>query len=97
MATGSSTASVSSSASNTTLLAANPRRTMAAFYNDSTAVLYLKCGATASSSSYTVQLAAGGYYELPVTNHASGSVYSGIVDGIWASANGNLRVTEFTR
>lgn len=96
MATGSSTASVASSASNVTLLAANPRRTMAAFYNDSTAVLYLKCGATASSSSYTVQVAAGSYYELPFTPGASGPVYSGVVDGIWASANGNVRVTEFT-
>ena len=81
---------VASSASSVTLLAANSRRKGAAFYNDSTQVLYLKCGTTASSSSFTYMLAAnGGYYEVPFT-------YTGIVDGIWASANGNCRVTEFT-
>ena len=58
-------------------------------FNDSTAVLYLKFGATASSSSYTVQIAAGGYYEFPRP------VYTGQVDGIWASANGNARLTSW--
>jgi hypothetical protein len=57
-------------------------------FNDSTQVLYIKFGATASATSYTVQVAAGGYYELPMP------VYTGIIDGIWASANGNARVTE---
>jgi hypothetical protein len=52
-------------------------------------VLYLKFGATASSSSYTVQIAAGGYFEFPVP------VYAGEVDGIWASANGNARLTSW--
>ncbi len=58
-------------------------------FNDSTAVLYLKFGATASSSSYTAQIAAGGYYEFPRP------VYTGQVDGIWASANGNARLTSW--
>lgn len=79
---------VASSATNVNLFAAgwaNGR----AIYNDSTAVLYVKYGATASTSSYTVQIAAGGYFEFPQP------VYSGQVDGIWASANGNARLTSW--
>lgn len=84
--------SVASSASNVTLLAASTARRGATIYNDSTAVLYVKLGATASTSSFTAALAPkdangiGGYYEIPFD-------YSGIIDGIWASANGNARVT----
>lgn len=79
---------VPSSATNVTLFAAaiaNGR----AVYNDSTAVLYLKFGATASTSSYTVQIAAGGYFEFPQP------CYGGQVDGIWAAANGNARLTSW--
>lgn len=80
--------SVASSATTVTLLAANTARRMATFYNDSTQVLYLKLGATASATSNTIQMAAGSYYELPQP------VYTGIIDGIWAAANGNVRLTE---
>lgn len=80
-------ASVASSATNVTLLASNANRLGATFFNDSTQVLYLKLGATASNTSYTIQLASNGYYEIPYN-------YTGIVDGIWVSANGNVRVTE---
>lgn len=84
------TTSVAGSASNGTLLASNSNRLGATIYNDSTAVLYVKLGATASSTSYTVQLAAnGGYYEVPAN-------YTGIIDGIWASATGNARITELS-
>lgn len=82
-------ASVASSASNTTLLPANTNRLGATVYNDSTQVLYLKLGATATTSSYTVQLGANDYVEIPFG-------YTGIIDGIWAAANGNARVSEFT-
>jgi hypothetical protein len=58
-------------------------------YNDSSAILYLKFGATASTTSYTVQIAAGGYFEFPQP------AYGGLVDGIWASANGAARVTSW--
>lgn len=80
---------VSSSASNTTLAASNGSRKGLTVYNDSTQVLYLKFGATASASSYTVQIAASGYWEMPTGE----GIYTGIVDGIWASANGNALVT----
>lgn len=83
---------VASSASSVTILASNASRKGAMVYNDSTQVLYLKMGATASSSSYTVLIPAAGYYELPAAQY----LYTGILDGIWASANGNARVTELT-
>lgn len=80
---------VSSSASSVTVLAANSARVGGTIYNDSTQVVYLKFGATASTSSFTVKLAADTYYEIP-------GGYTGIIDGIWASANGSARVTELT-
>ena len=82
-----SVTSTASSASNVTLLADRRGRIGFTVYNDSTQVLYLKYGATATTSSYTVQVIAGGFFEDPFG-------YSGRVDGIWASANGNARVTE---
>lgn len=82
---------VASSATSVTVLAANSARRGAIIYNDSSAVLYLKFGSgAASTSSYTVQIAAGGYYEFP------SPVYTGACTGIWAAANGNARVTEVT-
>lgn len=80
---------VDSSATNVTLLAANHARLGASFYNNSTAILYLKCGATASTTGFTVQMATETYYELPYG-------YTGLVSGIWASVDGNCMITEFT-
>lgn len=80
---------VSSSASNVTLLAANTARLGATIWNDSTAILYVKFGATASATSCTVKMVADSYYEVPFG-------YYGIIDGIWASANGAARITEIT-
>lgn len=80
---------VASSAASVTVLAANTGRLAAQIYNDSTQILYLKFGATASVTSFTVPLATNTYYEVP-------GGYTGVIDGIWASANGNARVTELT-
>lgn len=80
---------IASSVANQTLLAANVSRKGATIYNDSTQVLYLKLGAGASATSYTIQLDGGDYYEVPFK-------YIGIIDGLWAVANGNARVTELT-
>jgi hypothetical protein len=82
-------ANVASSATNVTLFAAAGTSSGRAVFNDSTAVLYLKFGVTASTTSYTVQLAAGAYYEFPQP------IYGGQVDGIWASANGFARTTQW--
>ena len=86
-----SLSNVSSSASNVTILATNANRKRVVIVNDSTATLYLKFGATASATSYTYLLYGGDIYESP-----SFPVYTGQIDGIWASANGAARVTEFT-
>lgn len=87
-----SVTSVASSATNVTLLAANVNRTGASIFNDSTQNLFVKLGATASATSFTVRLVPNAYYELPL--NAKSEPYRGIVDGIWANANGNARVTE---
>lgn len=80
---------VASSATTVNLFAANGMASGRTIFNDSTAVLYVKFGATASTTSYTVQLAAGASYTFPAP------LYAGQVDGIWASANGNARLTEW--
>jgi len=87
-ATTAVTANVASSATNVNLFAAGNDR-MRMIFNESTAVLYVKFGATASLTSYTVQLAAGAFFEFPTP------LYAGQVDGIWASANGTARLTSW--
>ena len=90
---GSATATptnVASSASSVTILVANTARVGAAVYNDSTQILYLLLGTSAASTTnYTVQMGTLSYYEVPFG-------YVGRINGIWASANGNARVTELT-
>jgi hypothetical protein len=79
------------SATNVTVLASNANRKAAFFFNDSDQIAYLALGATATTSDYTVKMAAGGFYEIPAP------VYTGIVDCIWASnSTGSMRVTELT-
>lgn len=78
---------VSASASSVTLLNANPSRAGSSVMNDSSNILYIKLGATASTSSYTVKVLAGGYYETPFN-------YLGRIDGIWDGTNGAARITE---
>ena len=85
----STVARVASLATTQTLLAANANRNGAMIYNESTSILYLKLGATASLTSYTVQVLAGGYYEVP-------AYYSGIIDGVWAAAQGSCQATEIS-
>lgn len=86
--TGNGPVAVPSSNSDTQLLAANVNRRGATIANDSTSVLYVSFGTNAASASaFTVKLAAAAYYEVPFG-------YTGAIRGIWASVNGNARVTE---
>jgi hypothetical protein len=78
---------VTASASNVTCLASNVNRLGATIYNDSTADLFVKFGATASSTSFTIKLFADGLLVVPYG-------YTGILDCIWSSATGAARVTE---
>lgn len=82
-------ASVASSATNVTLLASNANRKGAVFFNDSTQTCYLKLGTTASNSSFTIEMQAASTFIIDTP-----PLYVGEVDGIWASANGFMRVTE---
>jgi hypothetical protein len=82
---------VASSATDVTILASNASRKGAYIYNDSTAVLYLLVGSgTSSTTVFTQKMAAGDAFNL-----LPGS-YTGVIKGIWASATGNARVTEWT-
>lgn len=84
--------SVASAATSATLLAANANRIGATIHNSDANALFVKFGATATTTtSYTVKIAADGYYEFP---HP---VYRGIVDGIWAADGaGAAQITELT-
>jgi hypothetical protein len=81
--------SVSVTASNTSVLASNANRLGATIYNEGSAICYLKLGATASLTSYTLQIASGGYYEVPFA-------YTGAIDGITSASTAQLRITEVT-
>lgn len=92
--------SVASASTDDVLVNANPARKGLMIYNDSTAILYvlfdnnLSGGQPkiASTTNYSVQIGAnGGFFEFPPI-----FVYTGIIKGIWASANGNARITEFS-
>jgi len=80
---------VNASASSGTLAAANSSRRGLIIANDADKALMLKYGATASATSFTVKVAAGGYWEMPLP------IYAGLVDGIWETGpTGAARVTE---
>lgn len=83
-------ANVTASATSVTLRASNALRMGLMIFNDSSASLYIKFGATASATSFTVFVGPSAYYELP------NPVYTGIVDGIWTAAVGTARITETT-
>lgn len=89
-ATG-TTSQVADTSSSTTVLASNANRLGASIMNDSSARLYLKAGATASTTDYTVSLGQNDYWEVPAG-------YTGKIDGIWATdpGDGAARVTEYT-
>lgn len=91
-ATASSLSNVEDSATSVTLLSANSDRKGAIIYNDSDYHLFVKFGATASTTSFTVRVPnKGGFYELPQP------VYTGVIDGIWeADSSGFARITELT-
>ena len=71
------------------LLPARSDRRSATIFNDSTAVLSVRYGFDAASTSvYSEQVAAGATIPIPAG-------YTGEVHGVWASANGQARITEF--
>jgi len=83
------TSSVAGSVASVVLLPSNSSRLGATIYNDSSSLLFVKLGATASNTDYTVKLFPLGYYEIPYG-------YTGEIDGIWVSAVGHARIDELT-
>lgn len=79
--------SVTAATTDTQLLPAGARAGFLVF-NESTATLFVALGsAAASTTSYTVKVAAGEYFEAPYG-------YAGPVRGVWDAVNGVARVTE---
>lgn len=86
--TGAQTSVAATVTTNTTLIAADATRKGLTIYNESTSVLFVLLGAgTESSSVYTVQIPANGYYEVPQGFAALRA------SGHWVTANGNARIT----
>jgi hypothetical protein len=81
--------SVSVTTSNTSVIASNTSRKGLLIQNEGTATAYIVLGGTATTTSYSVQIATGGYYELPFS-------YTGAVSGITSTGTAQLRVTELT-
>ena len=80
---------VNASTTSVSLLAANASRKGAIIWNASTAILYLDLDAASSNSAYAVQIGAGDYSEVPFG-------FTGEISGVWAAANGNAHIREFT-
>lgn len=83
-------ANVASSATSVTIFADTGHANGRIVFNDSSAILYLAFdGSVASTTNYSVQVAAGASYQFPQP------VLAGKITGIWASANGNGRTTTW--
>lgn len=86
----SSVTSVADTTTSTTLKASNSSRKQIIIQNTSSAILYVKYGATATSSDFTVLL---NQNDILIEDR-----YTGIIDGIWATdpGNGAAKITEIT-
>jgi hypothetical protein len=80
---------VATSGTSAQLLAANTSRTGVIIVNESTSVMYIKYGTTASATSYTYRVASNGTVEI-------GFGYTGRIDAILVSGSGNAQITEMT-
>lgn len=81
---------VASATSSTTLLASNANRLGAFIVNASTQILYIKFGTAAATTSFTTVVPiTNGLFEVPFG-------YTGIITGIWPTANGFAYCTECT-
>lgn len=73
-----------------TILAANTSRKWFQMYNDSVNVLYVDLsGGSATTTNYTFQLPAGGYWES-----SEAAVFTNVITGISAVASGAVKVCE---
>lgn len=86
-----STVAVDSTAS-VQLVGENKARMALLLYNDSTADAFVCFGAAASSTSFTIKMIGGSYYEMPQ------ALFAGIINCRWSAADpsGAMRVTELS-
>lgn len=89
---GTAVASVAaSSGAAQTIRAASATRVGLLVFNNDANPLFLKYGSGASTSDFSVKIAAGGYWEMPQP------IYTGIVTGIWSgTVTDAAKVTELT-
>lgn len=88
-------ANVAGSVTSVTLQALNAARKGLVIVNDSTSILYVKFGSTASTTSYTYFMN-GSIGGVPSILELPAITYTGIVTGIWVAATGSARMTEIT-
>ena len=89
---GATLSAVASLATSQTALAANQYRLGVYAYNTDANACYLKFGATATTTSFTVKIASDGFWEMP-TN----VIDTGIMDVICAADGaGSLYLTELS-
>lgn len=82
-------AALASAATSAQLLAANASRKGLLVTNTDANTLYLKYGATASATDFTVAIPTGAYWEMPQP------IYTGRIDVIWAAdGSGSAVYTE---
>ena len=80
---------VASSTSSQQLVGSGGWRGGLIIYNSDANDLYLKYGATASTTDFTVKIPSGGYWEMPQP------AYPGRIDGIWSGDGaGSAHITE---
>jgi nucleoside-diphosphate-sugar epimerase len=80
--------SVNDQATSTTLIAANTLAKERIIYNDSSSIMYIKFGITASATDYTAKLFPD---DIIITK------YTGRIDVVWsADSSGAAKVTELT-
>jgi hypothetical protein len=80
---------IASSISDTTLLSSNSIRKAAIFFNESTAIAYLKLGSASSLTSYTLQMDPRSTFIIE-----GNPIYYGQVNCTWSVANGFMEITE---
>lgn len=82
---------VPASTSSVVLFTSNLERVQGLIYNNSTSALFLKFGSVVTPSDFSVRIPPKFYYELPIP------VFFGEIHGVWDVANGDAKITKFSK